>query len=178
MALRGTTGVDRGSGLVGASARRHGWARASVTGPFGSALSLQGGTYGSQYVWRPDEDVLTPAALTIDLWMNPSRLDVDNQMIVHKYQNGVPDNSDYILLLSNAELGFWTRGSEYLHTTLPAAGQWYHVTAIANQADSRCTSMVSLPTTGTSRRRRTEHARCTSVAASAGVKSTTACSLE
>jgi hypothetical protein len=114
----------------------------TVAGRFGSGLDFSG-PEGSKYVWIADDDRLTPGApaapqpVTIDVWIRPTRLDLVNQMIVHKYQNHVPANSDYLLLLTNDVLGFGTRGSEVLQATLPDVDRWYHVTAIANGADSR-----------------------------------------
>ncbi len=94
--------LDEGSGSTAGDASGNGRNGSVVsatwtTGRFGQGLSLAGGSAGSQYVVLADADALTPSALTVDLWIKPSRLDIDNQMIVHKYQNNVPSNSDYIL---------------------------------------------------------------------------------
>jgi hypothetical protein len=134
--------LNEGSGTAASDASGHardgaivgaGWA----SGRFGQGLVFDGGSAGSQYVARSDSDALTPATATIDVWIRPSRLDLDNQMILHKYQNGAPSNSDYLLLLSNAQLWFGTRGSETLRATLPAVDTWYKITAVANGADSQ-----------------------------------------
>jgi hypothetical protein len=112
---------------------------------FGAGLTFNGQTANTQFVILPDDDALTPAssAVTFDLWIRPSSVDVNNQMIIHKYQNGAPGNSDYLLYMINNQLLFGTRGSETIGglvngaNVLLKANQWYHVTAIANGADSR-----------------------------------------
>lgn len=108
-----------------------------IAGHVGQALQFNGGDAGLQYVVLPDSDALTPAssAVTFDLWIYPTQLNVDNQMVLHKYENNAPGNSDYLLYFIHGELHFATRGSETLHLTL-SENTWYHVTAIANGVDS------------------------------------------
>lgn len=106
-----------------------------AAGHASNGLSFPGGGSGAAYVSLADVDALTPAAVTIEFWFKADRVDIVNQMIVHKYENNSPGNSDYILYLDGSQLRFATRGSETLGVGV-MADTWYHVTAIANGAQS------------------------------------------
>lgn len=116
---------------------RHGvvYGASPGAGHAGNALVFPGGGSGNAYVTLPDADALTPPAVTIDLWFKADSVNIVNQMIVHKYENNNPGNSDYLLYLDGSQLRFATRGSETLGVGV-VAGTWYHVTAIANGPQS------------------------------------------
>lgn len=135
-----TWSLDEGTGSVahdGTGNARHGAISGASweVGVSGGGLGFAGPD-ATSYVSLPDADALTPSAATIDVWVKPARLDIESQMIVHKYENNAPGNSDYLLYFVYDSLGFGTRGDSTLRTTL-VAGQWYHIIAVANGADSR-----------------------------------------
>jgi hypothetical protein len=102
-------------------------------GAFDQGLSFEGGS-ANQYVSLASTDALTPGTSTFDLWFYPYAVPIDgnNYMLIHKYQNNNPGNSDYLLELIDGVLVFATQGNGTLTIPIPAPNTWYHVTAIAS----------------------------------------------